>query len=137
MGFMDKAKEAALQAKASAQQMAQQGQAKVQAAQQGRSESELYRALGEAVYNEQRRGGDPAAVQAALGALDAHYAAIPPAPAPGVSPTPMAPGDASYGAPAAPTAGAAPAPAAPPASPAPAAPPAASPPAGNFTFDDL
>lgn len=132
MGFMDKAKEAALQAKTSAQQMAQQGQAKVQAAQQGRSESELYRALGEAVYNEQRRGGDPAAVQAALGALDAHYAAMPPAPAPGTSPTPMAPGDTNYGAPAAPPAGAAPGPA-PVASP----PPAAAPPPGNFTLDDL
>ncbi|HET6876000.1 MAG TPA: hypothetical protein VFH38_00570 [Jatrophihabitans sp.] len=131
MGFMDKAKEAALQAKASAQQMAQQGQAKVQAAQQGRSEAELYRALGEAVFNEQRRGGDPAAVQAALDALDAHYAAMPPAPAPRLAPAPMAPGDTSYGAPPAPPAAAAPP--APPAAP----PSSAAPPPGNFTLDDL
>lgn len=75
MGIMDKAKEAALQAKASAEKVAQQGQAKVATMQQNRSEAELYRALGEAVYAEQRRGGNRAAVDSAVGALDQHFAA--------------------------------------------------------------
>jgi replicative DNA helicase len=80
---MDRAKEAAQQAKASAEKMAQQGQAKVAAVQQSRSEGELYKALGEAVYAEQRRGGAHEAVQAALQALDAHFSgAQPPAAAP-------------------------------------------------------
>jgi hypothetical protein len=68
MGFLDKAKEAAEKAMA-------QGQAKVGSFQQGRSESELYKTLGEAFYNEQRHGGDRGAVQAGLDALDAHMAA--------------------------------------------------------------
>jgi hypothetical protein len=68
MGFLDKAKEAAEKAMA-------QGQAKVGSFQQGRSEAELYKTLGEAFYNEQRSGGDRAAVQAGLDALDAHMAA--------------------------------------------------------------
>ena len=109
MGLLDKAKEAAIQAKASAQQMAQQGQAKVASAQHGRSEGELYRALGEAVFNEQRRGGDHDAVVAALAAIDAHLAA-PAAPAPAPGPATPAPGPAT---------------------------PAADAPAGNFTLDDL
>jgi hypothetical protein len=75
MGLMDKAKEAALQAKVQAQQLAQQGQAKVASVQQGRSENELLRALGDAYFNEQRRGGDHGAVVAALAALDAHHTA--------------------------------------------------------------
>src|SRR3954452_20715325 len=74
MGFMDKAKEAAQQAKTQAQQLAQQGQAKVATIQQGRSEAELFRTLGEAYYAEQRRGGDKEAVTTALTALDEHYA---------------------------------------------------------------
>jgi len=109
MGLLDKAKEAAIQAKASAQQMAQQGQAKVASAQHGRSEGDLYRALGEAVFNEQRRGGDHDAVVAALAAIDAHLAA-PAAPAPAPGPATPAPGPAT---------------------------PAADAPAGNFTLDDL
>jgi hypothetical protein len=68
MGFLDKAKEAAEKAMA-------QGQAKVGSFQQGRSETELYKTLGEAFYNEQRHGGDRGAVQAGLDALDAHMAA--------------------------------------------------------------
>ncbi len=114
MGFMDKAKEAALQAKASAQQMAQQGQAKVAQVQQGREEGELYRTLGEAFYNEQRRGADQQAVLAALTALDEHFASAPAAAPPSGEPT-AAPG-------------------APPAAPAAPTPP---PPAGDFTLDDL
>ena len=74
MGFMDKAKEAALQAKTQAQHLAQQGQQKVATIQEGRSLSELYRTLGEAYYNQQRHGGDAAAVTAALQALDEHFA---------------------------------------------------------------
>jgi len=101
MGFMDKAKEAALQAKTQAQQLAQQGQAKVQTMQQGRSEHELQRTLGEAAYNAERRGGDREAVVTAMTALDQHYAAAaaapateqpPAAPPPAGAPTDPAPG---------------------------------------------
>jgi hypothetical protein len=113
MGFMDKAKEAAQQAKQKGQQMAAQGQAKVQTIQQSRSEAELFRTLGEAYYNEQRHGGDHEAVGAALAALDEHHASAP-SPAPGPS-----------------AEGAAPAPTTPPASG--ETPPAA----GNFTIDNL
>jgi hypothetical protein len=74
MGLMDKAKEAAQQAKASAEKLAQQGQAKVAEVQKNRSEGELYRSLGEAYYAEQRRGADHAAVMKAVEALDAHFA---------------------------------------------------------------
>jgi hypothetical protein len=119
MGLMDKAKEAALQAKASAQHMAQQGQAKVAQVQEKRSEGELYRALGEAVYAEQRHGGGHEAVAGALTALDEHFAAAPASPPP-ASPPPASP---------------------PPASPAPGegTPPAGSAPAagGEFTLDDV
>jgi hypothetical protein len=76
MGLMDKAKEAALQAKASAEKVAQQGQARVASVQQGREESELYKTLGDAYFKEQRKGGDHGAVASALAALDAHFAAI-------------------------------------------------------------
>jgi hypothetical protein len=135
MGLMDKAKQAAMQAKESAQHVAQQGQAKVASVQESRNVGELYKNLGEAVYNAQRRGGDGAAVEAAMTALDQHFAGAPAA-------APQADGDAGTGAPAAPAAaetGSAPQPTsdAPPAAapPAPAAP--AAPPAGNFTLDDL
>ena len=130
MGFLDKAKEAADRAVANAQQMAQQGQAKFDGYQSGKSEAELYRALGEAFFGEQRRGADRTAVVAALSALDEHFAAAaaaaaaapaPPAaygaqPGTAAPPPTYAPGQAG-------TAG--------PAGPAPAAP------AGNFTLDDL
>jgi hypothetical protein len=108
MGFMDKAKEAALQAKASAEKMAQQGQAKVATMQESRSVGELYRTLGEAVYAEQRHGGDRAAVGAALDALDQHFAAS------------AGPGAAATSPP--PAGGAA---------------PTQTPPAGDFTIDDV
>jgi uncharacterized protein (DUF2164 family) len=74
MGFMDKAKEAALQAKTQAQHLAQQGQQKVSTIQEARSVGELYRTLGEAYYNQTRRGGDAQAVTTALEALDQHFA---------------------------------------------------------------
>jgi hypothetical protein len=93
---MDKAKQAAMQAKESAQHVAQQGQAKVASVQQSRSEGELYRSLGEAAYAAQRRGGDQGAVETALTALDQHFASAeaaattPPPPSP-ASPPPAAP----------------------------------------------
>ena len=62
MGFMDKAKQAAMQAKEQAQHVAQQGQAKVASVQESRASSDLYKNLGEAVYNAHRHGGDQAAV---------------------------------------------------------------------------
>ena len=110
MGFLDKAKEAADRAVAATQQAAQQGQAKFDTYQSGKSEGELYKTLGEAVFNEQRRGAGPAAVSEALAALDAHFAGV----AAAGSATPPAPGSAT---------------------PPPAAGPSA--PTGNFTLDDL
>jgi hypothetical protein len=118
MGLMDKAKQAAMQAKEQAQHMAQQGQAKVAQVQEGRESGELYRTLGEAYYNAQRHGGDQAAVEAALAALDAHAAAAAAAPAPAAGPAPTD------------------APAAPPVA-APPPPSPASPPPGDFTLDDV
>jgi hypothetical protein len=118
MGFMDKAKEAALQAKAQAEKVAQQGQAKVATIQQSRSEGELYKTLGEAYFAEQRRGGDHEAVVAALTALDQHFASLAAAPAaqPGAGPAAQA-------------GGVPPAP--------PAAPPQTPPASGSFTLDNL
>jgi hypothetical protein len=112
MGLMDKAKQAALQAKEQAQHMAQQGQAKVAQVQENRESGELYRALGQAYYGAQRHGGDQAAVDAALTALDTHFASEAAAPAP--------------------DAGAAPAGSSVPPPPSPAAPPP-----GDFTLDDV
>jgi hypothetical protein len=124
MGLMDKAKQAAMQAKEQAQHMAQQGQAKVAEVQQGRQEGELYRALGEAYYNAQRRGGDQAAVSSALQALDGHFAGAP------AGPTAAGPGAAAPGA-------AAPGAAVPGAAVPPPPSPASPPPAGDFTLDDV
>jgi hypothetical protein len=123
MGFMDKAKQAAMQAKESAQHVAQQGQAKVASVQESRNVGELYKTLGEAVYNAQRHGGDQDAVNAALAALDQHFAqaaAAPAAPAAPATPDAVPP-------PVTPTEGVTPPP--------PAAP--AAPPAGDFTLDDV
>jgi hypothetical protein len=128
MGLLDKAKASATAAMA-------QGQAKVGAFQQGRSESELYKALGEAFYREQRQGGDHQATVDALVAVDnalaqaaqaqaAQAAAAQPAP----YQQPAAPYQqpASYQQPAAPGQ---------PYTPPPAS--GAAPTAGNFTLDDL
>jgi len=119
MGFLDKAK-------ATATQAMQQGQAKVGAIQQSRAEADLYRSLGEATYRAQRQGGDPAAVEAAVAALDAHFAQVAEAAAaagaPGASGATAPASSGPMGAPGAPSA--------------PAAPPAA-PPSGNFTLDDM
>ena len=126
MGFLDKAKEAADRAVAATQQAAAQGQAKVQTYQSGKSEGDLFKALGEAFFNEQRKGADRAPVVEALGALDEHFAAQAAAAAAAVAAQPAYP--------AAP-AGYAPQPGA--AAPAPASPSAPAAPGGNFTLDDL
>ena len=76
MGFLDKAKEAAEKAKNAAQQAAQQGQDKIEEMKTERAEGGLLKALGEAVYAEARHAGPHAAVEAALGALDAHHADV-------------------------------------------------------------
>src|SRR5450432_3717489 len=119
MGFLDKAKAQATAAMA-------QGRAKVGAMQSNRSEGELYRALGEATYAAQRRGGGADAVDAAVGALDAHFAQV-------AQQAAAAPAPAAWqggGAPAGPPTGAPQGqPYVPPSNP-------AAPPAGNFTLDD-
>jgi hypothetical protein len=115
MGLLDKAKASATAAMA-------QGQAKVGAFQQGRSEAELYKALGEAFYREQRQGGDHEATVAALVAVDTALAQAAAAAQPAPYQQPAAP----YQQPAAPAQ--------------PYTPPPASgtaPTAGNFTLDDL
>jgi hypothetical protein len=123
MGFMDKAKEAALKGKAQAQQLAQQSQAKVAEMKESREEGELFKSLGEAYYGQQRKGGDATSVTAALAALDAHFAANPPAapaaeaPAAGLTPA-SGPTPATGAAPATGQ-----------------APPAA--PSGDYTLDDV
>jgi hypothetical protein len=131
MGFMDKAKEAALQAKQKSQQLAQQGQAKVQTMQQGRSEAELLRALGEAYYAQTRHSGDPAAVATALAALDEHYASASDGASTGGAATDGAPTDG------APTGGAATGGATFDGGTAGAPESTPPPPAGNFTLDNL
>jgi hypothetical protein len=121
MGLLDKAKASATAAMA-------QGQAKVGAFQQGRSETELHRALGEAFYREQRQGGDHQATVDALVALDTHLAQAAQAAA-AAQPAP-------YQAPPAQAAPYQPAPGQPYTPPPASAPPAATP-GGNFTLDDM
>lgn len=132
MGFLDKAKDAALQAKAQVEQAAQQGQAKVNTYQQGRAEGDVFRTLGQAFYAEQRQGGNRDAVIAALSAVDAHLAAAASPPAPAWTPQPAGgavnvpgapsstPGSSTPGWPTGPSAGA-----------------PTAPPAGGYTLDDL
>ena len=122
MGLLDKAKASATSALA-------QGQAKVGAFQQGRSESELYKALGEAFYREQRQGGDHEATVAALVAVDnalAQAAQAAAAQAAAAQPAPYQQPAAPYQQPAAPGQ---------PYTPPPAS--GAAPATGNFTLDDL
>ena len=103
MGFMDKVKAQAEQAMAKAQAGVAQGQAKLDTMQAGHQQSDLLRALGAAVYAEQRQGGASDAVTNALAALDdfsatqgpidlsaAPQPGTPTAPQPG-TPTPTAP----------------------------------------------
>ena len=146
MGFMDKAREAAQQATAKAQQGLAQGQAKLDEVQASRAADQLLRDVGAALYAEQRTGGSHEAVVAALGAVDAHVAAHGPLGQTGSG----SPEHAQHW-PAEPSAPAGPPPAGSPAGPAgsPAGPsggPAAGPPPepstgppppGGFTLDDL
>ncbi len=122
MGLLDKAKASATAAMA-------QGQAKVGAFQQGRSESELYKALGEAFYREQRQGGDHEATVAALVAVDTALAQA--AQAAAAQPAPYQQPAAPYQQPAAPYQP----PAGQPYTPPPAS--GTAPTAGNFTLDDM
>lgn len=70
MGLMDKVKAQAEQAMAKAQAGVAQGQAKLDTRHVGHQQSELLRALGAAVYAEQRQGAGHDAVVSALAALD-------------------------------------------------------------------
>ena len=144
MGFMDKAREAAQQATAKAQQGLAQGQAKLDEVQTTRAADGLLRDLGAAFYAEQRSGGAHEAVVAALGAVDSHVAAHGPLGKPGSvpwEPAPQSPGPSSApsgmpsaGPPAAPSAG----PSSGMPSGGPPNEPAEGPPAtGGFTLDDL
>jgi hypothetical protein len=74
MGLMDKVKAQAEQAMAKAQQGVTQGQAKLEAYQAKQGTGALLRDLGAAYYAQQRTGGSPDAVTAALAALDSHAA---------------------------------------------------------------
>lgn len=136
MGFMDKAREAAQQATAKAQQGLTQGQHKLDEVQAARAADALLRDVGAAFYAEQRSGGSHEAVVSALGAVDAHVAAHGPLGQTGSGSAEHAqPWPAQPGAPAGPSAG----PTGPPAGPSagPPAGPAGSPPPGGFTLDDL
>ena len=127
MGFMDKAREAAQQATAKAQQGLAQGQAKLDEVQTSRAADGLLRDVGAAFYAEQRSGGSYEAVVAALGALDAHVAAHGPLGQTGSGspgPAPQSPAQPS-------------APAGSPSAGPPAEPAAGPPPPGGFTLDDL
>jgi hypothetical protein len=144
MGFMDKAREAAQQATAKAQQGLAQGQAKIDEVQTTRAADGLLRDLGAAFYAEQRSGGSKEAVVTALGAVDAHVAAHGPLGKAGPAssdPSPQPPGPSS--APAGmPSGGPSAAPPAGPPSGMPSAgpstePAAGPPPPGGFTLDDL
>jgi hypothetical protein len=147
MGFMDKAREAAQQATAKAQQGLAQGQAKFDEVQTTRAADGLLRDLGAAFYAEQRSGGSNEAVVAALAAVDAHVAAHGPLGKAGPAssdPSPQPPGPSSApagmpsgGPPAAPFAGP---PSGMPSMPSggpPTEPDAGPPPTGGFTLDDL
>ena len=127
MGFMDKAREAAQQATAKAQQGLAQGQAKLDEVQTSRAADGLLREVGDAFYAEQRSGGSHEAVMAALGAVDAHVAAHGPLGQTGPGSPEAAPQwPAQPGAPAGSPSGT------------PPAEPSAGPPApGGFTLDDL
>lgn len=120
MGFLDKAK-------ATAAQAMQQGQAKVEQIQQSRQESELYKTLGEAVYKAQRQGGDQAAVEAALTALDSHFASVQQAAESAAAASAASGGAGTPGGSGAPGGSATP----------PSSSSSAAPQEGNFTLDDM
>ena len=148
MGFMDKAREAAQQATAKAQQGLAQGQSKLDEVQTTRAADGLLRDLGAAFYAEQRSGGSHEAVVGALDAVDAHVAGHGPlgkaghsssAPAP-QSPGPSgAPADRPPGGPQAAPSAAPPSgmPSGMPPGGSPTEPAAGPPPTSGFTLDDL
>ena len=74
-GFLDKAKQAAQQALDEAKKGIDTGQAKLDEHQAKRETERLLSEVGAAVYAQQRQGGSPEAVTAALAAVDAHVAA--------------------------------------------------------------
>lgn len=74
MGFLDKAKAAATQATAKAQQGMAQGQSKLDGMQAKKELDGHYRNLGEAVYAEQRSGGSHEPVASGLAAIDEWHA---------------------------------------------------------------
>ncbi len=74
MGFLDKAKAAATQATAKAQQGMAQGQSKLDGMQAKKELDGHYRNLGEALYAEQRSGGSHEAVASGLAAIDEWHA---------------------------------------------------------------
>jgi hypothetical protein len=123
MGFLDKAREAAAQATVKAQQGMAQGQAKIDELQTKRQADALVRELGAAYFAQQRRGGSPEAVAAALAAVDAHVAANGPldAGSAGSTGTGWSAGPKTYGG----------------ASTAPPATPNPTPPPGGYGLDDV
>ncbi len=74
MGFLDKVKAQAEQVASKAQQGVSQGQAKLGELQVRRHADALLRDLGAAYYAELRTGGERAAVERALAAVDGHVA---------------------------------------------------------------
>jgi hypothetical protein len=96
MSFMDKVKAQAEQAMVKGQQAVAQGQGKLNDMQANKSNDGLLRDLGSAYYAQQRSGGSADAVEAALGALDAHAAA---AAAAAAAAPPTAPGAPDAGPP--------------------------------------
>ena len=74
MGLLDKVKAQAEQVAVKAQQGMSQGQAKLDAMQAKKQGDALLRDLGAAYYAQQRSGGSPDDVSAALAKVDAHIA---------------------------------------------------------------
>jgi len=141
MGFMDKVKAQAQTAVQQAQQVAQQGQSKLDEMATRKQGDALLRDLGAAIYAEQRTGGSPDATASAWHRIDAHVAtngpiattatapAAPTKPAPEPSRAPEPWSTASEGSTPVPP---------------PTAPPSATPPpppgrpaTGDFSLDDL
>ena len=99
-GFLDKAKQAAQQALDEAKKGIDSGQAKLDEHQAKRETERLLAEVGAAVYAQQRQGGSPDAVTAALAAVDAHVATnglvgFPPSAVVPGSPPPAPPADST------------------------------------------
>lgn len=154
MGFMDKVKAQAQTAMQQAQQVAQQGQSKLDEMATKKQSDALLRDLGAAIYAEQRTGGSAEATSSAWRRIDAHVATSGPISTAATAPPAAQPSErtpehwstATEGSPVPPTTSAAGAPTATPTpptgsastTPPPAAPPSAGRPAtGDFSLDDL